>query len=82
MQMDVKSSWICSLRIVDRLRNRWSGFESRQEQELYVFYKPSTQALGPKPLIRWVPGIFPRAQNLQGREADHSLPSSDEVKNE
>jgi hypothetical protein len=33
-----------------------------------------------KPLIQWVPGVPIPALNLPGREADHSPPSSAEVK--
>jgi hypothetical protein len=42
----------------------------------------SRPALGPsEPPIQWIPGvIYPRIKG-QGCEADHSPPSSDEVKN-
>jgi hypothetical protein len=35
-----------------------------------------------QPHIQWVPGTFPVGKARQGRDADHSLPSSAEVKNE
>jgi hypothetical protein len=39
--------------------------------------QPSTL---PLPLIQWVPGAFPAGVKRQGREADHSSPTSVEVK--
>jgi hypothetical protein len=43
---------------------------------VFLFGAASAQALGStQPPIQWVPGSLP------GREADHSHPSSDEVKN-
>jgi hypothetical protein len=41
----------------------------------------SRPALGPtQPPIQWVPGTFPLSVKRPGREPDHSLPSSVEVK--
>jgi hypothetical protein len=49
---------------------------------IFLFSTMSRLAPGPtQPLIQWVLGtIFPRVK-WPGREADHSRPSSDEVKN-
>jgi hypothetical protein len=54
------------------------GFESWQE--LGIFTSPQCRlALGPtQPPIQWVPGL---GEKLLGHEADHSHPSSAEVKN-
>jgi hypothetical protein len=55
------------------------GFNSRQGLGIFLFTTASRTVLGPtQPPIKWVP----RALSLRpGREADHSPPSSDEVKN-
>jgi hypothetical protein len=43
----------------------------------------SRQALWPtQPPVQLVLGVFPRAKARPGRDADHSHPSSAEVKNE
>jgi hypothetical protein len=69
-------------RYSDRLRSGRLKFDSRQEQEIFLFSTASRPALGPtQSLIQWVPGIFPMRIKLPGREADHSAPSSAEVKN-
>jgi hypothetical protein len=48
----------------------------------FHFSIPSRRALGPtQPPIRWVVGALSPGVKLQGREADHSLPASVEVKN-
>jgi hypothetical protein len=62
----------------DGLRARWSRFDSQQGQEIILFSKVSRPAL--EPSIR-VPGALSTGVKQHGREADHSLPSSAEVKN-
>jgi len=47
-----------------------SGFESRQEQESFLFYKMSIRALGPThPPVQWVQEFFPGSR--PERESDH-----------
>jgi hypothetical protein len=58
------------------------GFESRQELEILLFTTVSRPALGSiQPPIQWIPGALSLGLKRPGREADHSLPSSAEVKN-
>jgi hypothetical protein len=46
-----------------------------------IFSTLSIQALGPtQPLIQWVPGALSPGVKRPGREADHSPPTSAEVK--
>jgi hypothetical protein len=57
------------------------GFDSRRELGIFLFTTVSETALGPtKPPIQWVTGTFSLGVNRPGREADHSPPSSAEVK--
>jgi hypothetical protein len=64
------------------LRAGWWGFESRQGLGIFLFTTASRQALGPtQPPIQWVPGALSLGVKRPGREADHSPPSSAEVKN-
>jgi hypothetical protein len=50
--------------------------------ESSVFATASRPALGPTPSpIEWVPGALSLGVKRPVREADHSPPSSDEVKN-
>jgi hypothetical protein len=59
-----------------------SGFDSRQGEEIFLFSTASRPALGPtQPPIQWVPGGLSVGVKRLGREADHSHPSSAEVKN-
>jgi hypothetical protein len=60
--------------IATRLR---AGFDSRQGLRIFLSATASRPALGPiQPPVQWVPAVKrPR------READHSFPSSAEVKN-
>jgi hypothetical protein len=59
------------------------SFDSRQGQETFLFSIASRSALGhTQPPIQWVPGALSPRMVRQGREADHSLPSSAEVKND
>jgi hypothetical protein len=48
---------------------------------IFLFATVSRPVLGPtKPPIQWVPGALSPGVKEQGHEADHSLPSSAEVK--
>jgi hypothetical protein len=70
--------------IAQSLRQRAGrpGFDSRHGQEVFLLSIASTSALGPiQPLIQWVPGALSPEVKRQGREADHSSPSSFEVEN-
>jgi hypothetical protein len=51
-----------------------------QEQEIFLFSTASRPTLGPihSPL-QWVPGALSPEVNRQGREPEHSPPSSAEV---
>jgi hypothetical protein len=65
-----------SVSIVIRLRAGRTGFDSWQGQGIFLFTTASRPAPGPnQSLIKWAPGI-----NRPGREADHSPPSSTEIK--
>jgi hypothetical protein len=62
------------------LRAALRGFYSRQ-WKMFLFSTASRPALGPtQPPIQWYRGLFPRGLKRQGLEADHSPPSSAEVK--
>jgi hypothetical protein len=55
---------------------------SRKGQEIILFSTASRPALGPtKPSIQRLPGVLSPRVKRQGSEADHSPPSSAEVKN-
>jgi hypothetical protein len=59
------------------------GFESQEGVGIYFFATMSRLALGPtqRP-IQWVPGaLFSLVVEWSGSEADHSPPSSADVKN-
>jgi hypothetical protein len=57
------------------------GFNSRRGLGIFLFTTASRTALGPtQPPIQWVPGALSLGLKRQGREADHSPPSSAEVK--
>jgi hypothetical protein len=63
------------------LRAGSPGLDSRQ-WKVFLFSTASTPALGPtQPPIQWVPGVLSPGIKRQEREADHSPPSSAEVKN-
>jgi hypothetical protein len=54
---------------------------SRRGLRIFLFTAVSRLALGPtQPPIQWVPGALSRGVKRPGREADHSPPSSAEVK--
>jgi hypothetical protein len=67
-----------SVNIVIRLRIGRPGFNSREGQGFFLFVIAFRSVLLglTQPPIQWVPGA-----KRSGREADHSLPSSAEVKN-
>jgi hypothetical protein len=74
------NAWLS--RYSDELRAGRPGFNSRQGQEIFLFSTAPRPALGPtQPPIQWVPGAFSPGVKWQGREADHSLSSSADVKN-
>jgi hypothetical protein len=57
------------------------GFDSRWGLGIFLFTTVSRTALGPtQPPIQWVPGALSLGVKQPGREADHSPPSSAEVK--
>jgi hypothetical protein len=70
--------------VVQRWATGWMiwGFESRQRLGIFLFTTASRLALGStqRP-IQWIPGTLSLGVKRPGREADHSPPSSDEVKN-
>jgi hypothetical protein len=64
-------------RYSDGLRAERLVLDSRQGQDIFFFSAASRLALGPtQPPIQWVPVV-----KGPGREANHSPPSSVEVKN-
>jgi hypothetical protein len=57
------------------------GFDSQLGLGIFLFTTASRTALEPtQPPIQWVPGALSLGVKRPGREADHSLPSSAEVK--
>jgi hypothetical protein len=57
------------------------GFDSRRGLGIFLFTTASGTALGPtRPPIQWVLGALSLGVKRPGREADHSPPSSAEVK--
>jgi hypothetical protein len=58
------------------------GFDSRRGLGIFLFTTLSRTALGiTQPPIQWIPGTLSLGVKRLGHEADHSLPSSAEVKN-
>jgi hypothetical protein len=58
------------------------GFDSRRRLGIFLFTTASRTALGPtQPPIQLVPGALSLGVKRPGREADHSPPSSAEIKN-
>jgi hypothetical protein len=58
------------------------GFDSQRGLGIFLFTTGSRTALGPtQPPIQWVTGALSLWVKRWGREADHSPPSSAEVKN-
>jgi hypothetical protein len=71
---------------VERWATGWATgvlrFVSRRGLGIFLFTTASRTALGPTQLpIQWVPGVLCREVKRPGSEADHSSPSSAEVKN-
>jgi hypothetical protein len=68
--------------IVNRSQlNDW-GFESQYGLGIFLLTTLFRLASGPtQPPVQWVPGVLSLGVRWVGREADHSLPSSAEVKN-
>jgi len=61
------------------MTDRLCNFHSKEKSNLYII--ASRTALGPtQPRIQWVPGALSLGVKRLGHEADHSLPSSAEVK--
>jgi hypothetical protein len=57
------------------------GFDSRRGLGIFLFTTESRTALGPtQPPIQWVSVALSLGVKRPGREADHSPPSSAEVK--
>jgi hypothetical protein len=57
-------------------------FDSRQELEIFPFSTASRPALGPtRPPIQWALGVISQGLKRLGLEANHSPPSTAEVKN-
>jgi hypothetical protein len=68
--------------IVTGYRLDGPGFDSGQGQEIFLFSIESRPALGhTQPSIQWVSGALSLGAKWLRREADHSPPSSAEVKN-
>jgi hypothetical protein len=64
------------------LDDRSSGFDSRRGLGIFLFTTAFRTALGPtQPPIQWVPGALSLGIRRPGCEAEHSPPSSAEVKN-
>jgi hypothetical protein len=60
-----------------------SGFSSQQGQEIFLFFKVSRPSLRPSlTRAQRIPKALPSKVKRPGREADHSLLSGAEVKNE
>jgi hypothetical protein len=57
------------------------GFNSQQGLGIFLLTTASRTALRPtQPPVQWVPGALSLGVKQQGREADHSSPSSAKVK--
>jgi hypothetical protein len=58
------------------------GFDSRRKLGIFLFTTASRTALEPtQPPIQWVPATVSLGVKQPERDADHSPPSSSEVKN-
>jgi hypothetical protein len=80
----ISRSWNSAVSRVTRSHNTLDnpGFDPQQWQEIYVFSKTSTQTLRPTHSpIQLIPGAVLPGKMWLKHEADHSRPSSAEVKN-
>jgi hypothetical protein len=60
----------------------WLRFGFRQGKEIFLFFMVSRPTLGPtQPPTKWLPRALSPRVKRPGNEADHSPPSSAEVKN-
>jgi hypothetical protein len=71
--------------MITRLATGWTsgrlGFDSRRGLGIFLYNTVAILAPGPsQPPIQWIPGALPLRVKRSGREADHSAPSSAEVK--
>jgi len=58
------------------------GLDRRRGLRIFLFTTASRTALGlTQPPIQWAPGALSLGVKRPGRKADHSSPSTDEVKN-
>jgi hypothetical protein len=68
--------------MVTRLQVGHLGLNSGRGRYVFLFTPTFRPALGPTlPPIQWVPGTLSLGVKWLGHEADHSPPSSAEVKN-
>jgi hypothetical protein len=73
------------MKVAQRWATGWTievlGFDSRRGLVIFLFNTASRTALEPtQPPIQWVPGALSLGVKQADREADHSPPSSAEVK--
>jgi hypothetical protein len=73
--------WRSSIGVATVYGLDYREFDSRRGMGIYLFTTASSPALGPtQPPIQWVTGDLSPAVKRPEREADHSPPSSAEVK--
>jgi hypothetical protein len=66
----------------EKLRAGWPGLDSRYWQETFLISTALRPTPGPiQPHVHWVPGAPSLGAQWPGCDADHSLPSSVQVKN-
>jgi hypothetical protein len=84
MRSRISSGSIVSNYGLDDRANGRTGFDPRRGHRIFPLTSVSRPVLGPtQPPVQWVPGVLsPGIKARPGREADHSPPSSAEVKNE
>jgi hypothetical protein len=77
--------WICITsrsQCNDGLLTGRPGFDSRHRQDIFLYSRASRPVLGSvSPPIQWEPETLSTRDKQLGREADHSLSSSAEIKN-
>jgi hypothetical protein len=83
--LHTEGSWDVSLSL-QRLATPWTssgpGFFSRQVQESFLFSAASRPALeATQRIIQWIPVALSLGAKRSEREAEHSAPSSAEIKN-